>query len=590
MQTQQEIIDSLPSHLRPFIAWQNYSLYTSRDQAVWRFLMHQLVQNLGESAHPIYREGLEKTGINIEEIPSIEVMNDHLSKIGWRAAVVDGFIPPAIFIEFLAHRVLVVAVNIRSYEHMLYTPAPDIIHESAGHAPFIIDIDYAEYLQRMGELGRQVITNKGDIEVYEAIRNLSIVKESPNASPEEVETAEIMLNQAIEKKKGEPVSEASLMSRLQWWTTEYGLVGTVDDYKIFGAGLLSSLGESLNCLDDQKVKKHPLTLQAIATDYDITREQPHLFVARSCRHLSQVAEEFARNLACNIGGKYGLELAIEAGTVNTAVYNSGLEVSGVITDVMYDPMDNPVYLKCNGPTQLAYQEQQLEGHGIEYHEHGFGSPVGKLVQLPECLSTYHIDDLKAVGIEIGKRVELQFLSGVSVKGELTGITRRDGKNLLFTFENCRVADLNDNTLFDPDWGTFDMGVGYLIESVYGGSADPAKYPLYNNPSDTATVTPDVDKDTQALFALYKEVRALRNATLVTVAELEALIQTCHETVNDEWLLLFEVVELGLQKGINSKLLQPLEDRLTALLESASEENKILIQYGLDRLAGIKSPE
>lgn len=588
MQTQQEIIDSLPSHLQPFIAWQNYNLYSSRDQAVWRFLMHQLVQNLSESAHPIYLEGLRRTGINIEEIPSIEVMNDHLNKIGWRAAVVDGFIPPAIFIEFLAHRVLVVAVNIRSYKHMLYTPAPDIIHESAGHAPFIIDIDYSEYLQRMGELGRRVITNKGDIEVYEAIRSLSIIKENPQASLEDAEQAEVELNQAIEKQKGEPVSEASLMSRLQWWTTEYGLVGTVDDYKIYGAGLLSSLGESLNCLDDQKVKKHPLTLQAIATEFDITREQPQLFVARSCRHLTQVAEEFARNLACHIGGKYALELAVESETVNTAVYNSGVEVSGKFVDVIYDAMGNPVYIKCDGPTQLSYHEKQLFGHGIEYHEHGFSSPVGKLVQLPECLSTYHVDDLKEFGIEIGKVAELDFLSGIKVKGELTHITREDGKNLLFTFENCRVSDLNDNTLFDPDWGTFDMAVGYDIKAVYGGSADPDKYPLYNNPSDTATVTPDLDEETENLFALYTQIRQYRNATLVSVAELEDLIQVCQDTVSNEWLLLFEVIELGIHKGIAQEQLQPLEERLAGLMTDETAENKVLIQYGLYRIAGQKA--
>lgn len=585
MQTQQEIIDSLPSHLQPFIAWQNYNLYSSRDQAVWRFLMHQLVQNLSESAHPIYLEGLRRTGINIEEIPSIEVMNDHLNKIGWRAAVVDGFIPPAIFIEFLAHRVLVVAVNIRSYKHMLYTPAPDIIHESAGHAPFIVDIDYSEYLQRMGELGRRVITNKGDIEVYEAIRSLSIIKENPKSSLEDAQQAEVKLNQAIEKQKGEPISEASLMSRLQWWTTEYGLVGTVDDYKIYGAGLLSSLGESLNCLDDQKVKKHPLTLQAIATEFDITREQPQLFVARSCRHLTQVAEDFARNLACHTGGKYGLDLALGSETVNTAVYNSGLEVSGKFTDVVYDAMGNPVYIKCDGPTQLSYQEKQLFGQGIEYHEHGFGSPVGKLVQLPECLSIYHVDDLKDLGIEIGKVAELDFLSGIKVKGELTHITREDGKNLLFTFENCRVSDLNDNTLFDPDWGTFDMAVGFDIKAVYGGSADPDKYPLYNNPSDTATVTVDLDKETETLFALYAQVRQYRNATLISVAELENLFQTCVESVDDEWLLLFEVIELGIQKGIAQEQIRPLEERLASLMSKETEENKVLIQYGLDRVAG-----
>jgi len=586
--SQQEIIDSLPSHLRPFIAWQDYQLYTPRDQAVWRFLMHQLVQNLSESAHPIYLEGLRRTGINIEEIPKIEVMNQHLSEIGWRAAVVDGFIPPAIFIEFLAHRVLVVAVNIRSYAHMLYTPAPDIIHESAGHAPFIIDIDYAEYLQRMGELGRRVITNKGDIEVYEAIRALSIVKESPNAKAEEIEAAEAHLKDAIERKKEEPISEAALMSRLQWWTTEYGLVGTVDDYKIYGAGLLSSLGESLNCLDDEKVKKHPLTLRAIATDYDITREQPQLFVARSCRHLSQVAEEFARNLACYKGGKYGLDMAVNAETVNTAVYNSGLEVSGLFTDVIYDPMGNPVFIKTTGPTQLAYDEQQLPGHGIEYHEHGFGSPVGKLVQIPNCLSTYHVDDLRDLGIEIGKRVTLNFLSGVNVKGLLKNVTRRDGKNLLFTFEDCRVSDLDDNTLFDPEWGTFDMAVGYKIDSVYGGSADPAQYPLYNNPSDTATIAGDYDEVTTQLFALYQKTRQYREDQSTTAAQVEELIRSCQNAVENEWLLIFELLELAVKVNADKALTEDLETRLNHLLNNETEENQILIRYGLNRIAAQKA--
>lgn len=588
MYSQQEIIDSLPSHLRPFIAHQDYSLYTPRDQAVWRFLMHQLVENLSESAHPIYLEGLRRTGINIEEIPKIEVMSEHLNDIGWRAAVVDGFIPPAIFIEFLAHRVLVVAVNIRSYAHMLYTPAPDIIHESAGHAPFIIDIDYAEYLQRMGELGRRVITNKGDIEVYEAIRSLSIVKENPSASTEEIDAAEAHLKDAIERKKEEPISEAALMSRLQWWTTEYGLVGTTDNYKIFGAGLLSSLGESLNCLDDEKVKKHPLTLKAIATDYDITREQPQLFVARSCRHLSQVAEEFARNLACNKGGKYGLDMALQAETVNTAVYNSGLEVSGQFTDVMYDPMGNPVYLKTTGPTQLSYDEQQLPGHGIEYHEHGFGSPVGKLMQIPNCLSTYHVDDLRDLGIEMGKQVTLNFLSGIKVEGLLTHITRRDGKNILFTFEDCRVSDLGDNTLFDPQWGTFDMAVGFKIDSVYGGSADPANYPLYNNPSDIATIAGDYDSGTQALFALYQKTRALRENDTTKAAEVEELIRSCQNEVKDEWLLIFELLELGVKTGVSSDLTDALEQRLNSLLASEKQENQILIRYGINRIATQKA--
>ena len=125
MMTQQDVIDSLPVHLRPFVAYQDYSRYTPRDHAVWRFLLHQLRDNLSRTAHPIYQEGLARTGITLDAIPRIEEVNRALNEIAWRAVVVDGFVPPAIFMEFQAHQVLAVAVDMRSIEHMLYTPAPE---------------------------------------------------------------------------------------------------------------------------------------------------------------------------------------------------------------------------------------------------------------------------------------------------------------------------------------------------------------------------------------------------------------------------------------------------------------------------------
>jgi phenylalanine-4-hydroxylase len=149
--TQQQIIDSLPAHLRPFVATQDHGAhYTPRDHAAWRFLLRRLRAQLAATAHPVYLEGLEKTGIRVDHIPSIDEMNRCLHALGWRAVVVDGFIPPAIFMEFQARRILVIALDMRSVEHLLYTPAPDIVHESAGHAPFLVDIDYAEFLQRFG--------------------------------------------------------------------------------------------------------------------------------------------------------------------------------------------------------------------------------------------------------------------------------------------------------------------------------------------------------------------------------------------------------------------------------------------------------
>ena len=175
--TQQNILESLPSHLRPFVMTQHYDDYTPRDQAVWRFLMKQLTRQLAKSAHPVYMEGLRRTGISVEHIPSIEEMNMSLSALDWRAVVVDGFIPPAIFMEFQALKVLVIALDMRSIDHILYTPAPDIVHESAGHAPFIVDIDYSEFLQRFGEVGMKAIATREDLEQYEAIRKISILKE-----------------------------------------------------------------------------------------------------------------------------------------------------------------------------------------------------------------------------------------------------------------------------------------------------------------------------------------------------------------------------------------------------------------------------
>jgi phenylalanine-4-hydroxylase len=80
-------------------------------------------------------------------------MNARLGRVGWAAVAVRGFIPPAVFTELQSRRVLAIAADVRTHEHIEYTPAPDIVHESAGHAPFIADPRYAEYLQRCGEVG-----------------------------------------------------------------------------------------------------------------------------------------------------------------------------------------------------------------------------------------------------------------------------------------------------------------------------------------------------------------------------------------------------------------------------------------------------
>ena len=90
----------------------------------------------------------------------MEGMNRILKDIGWAAVAVDGFIPPNAFMEFQAHNVLVISSEIRTIDHIGYTPAPDIIHEVAGHAPIIANPEYSEYLRRFGELGSKALSLK----------------------------------------------------------------------------------------------------------------------------------------------------------------------------------------------------------------------------------------------------------------------------------------------------------------------------------------------------------------------------------------------------------------------------------------------
>ncbi len=573
MQSQAELIASLPRHLQAFARVQDYAQYTPRDHAVWRYTMRQLAARLRDTAHPVYREGLERTGISLEHIPSMDEMNAALAELDWRAVVVDGFIPPAIFMEFQALRVLVIALDMRSVDHILYTPAPDIVHESAGHAPFIVDIDYSEFLQRFGEIGMKAIANQQDMTVYEAIRHLSIVKQQADSTAQDVTAAEQALEQALAANTHD--SEASRLSRLHWWTVEYGLVGEPDDYRIFGAGLLSSLGESVNCLDDQRVKKLPLTVDVVDCPYDITSEQPQLFVTRSCRHMSQVLEEFAQSMCFMRGGADSVQIAIDSGTVCTAQYGSGVQVSGRFNRLLRDAVGNVIYIGTQGPTQLAYRDTQLHGHGSDYHAQGFGSPVGMLKDMPRCLSLYTVDELKEHGIGLKQACCLEFLSGVTVRGRLEHILRHDHKNLILSFSDCTVTDRHGQILFEPSWGTFDMAVGARIESVFGGVADRERYQLYKDMTPEPSRHPQMDERTQRLMSLYATVRTERESAAVDGAVLEG-IRSELSHYPEEWLLRLELAELLPDAR------QPLSAELRAIAQARPDTAK-LIAYGLASL-------
>ena len=280
--------EHLPKRLLEYTVSQDYTLYTEIDQAVWRYIMKISIPFFKNHAHKSYVEGLKMTGIPTDHIPHVDRMDKRLDKFNWGAVTVKGFIPPIIFMEFLSKKVLPIAVDIRTNDHITYTPAPDIIHEAAGHAPIIADDDYAEYLCSYGKIAQKAIQSKQDSNQYDIIRKLSDIKENPNADPHDLEKIE----KEFEKLSLENhwVSEANELAKMNWWTIEYGLIGSLENPKIYGAGLLSSVSESLECLDN-KIKKLPMSIDCIKQDYNITEPQPQLFVTKNFKDLKNILKE-----------------------------------------------------------------------------------------------------------------------------------------------------------------------------------------------------------------------------------------------------------------------------------------------------------
>lgn len=553
----------LPQHLQKYIVDQDYNKYTAQDHAVWRYILRQLKSFLTTHAHQSYLQGLEKTGIKIDYIPKISDISQHLENFGWRALPVSGFIPPAAFMELQSLGVLPIASDMRSIDHLLYTPAPDIVHEAAGHAPFIADAEYAEYLKQYAQVAKMAIISKEDYNLYAAIRELSDIKENPQSNSTQVKQAEENLTKISNSISY--VSEASELSRMNWWTAEYGLVGDINHPKIFGAGLLSSVGESQWCLSD-KVKKIPLSLNCIQQSYDITEPQPQLFVAENFKHLSKVLQELSETMAYKTGGTQALDKAQKAESVNTVVFENTLQISGVLKNYLTDQNSQPIYLQFSGPTQLSYQAREISGHGKTYHSEGYGTPVGPI-------KNFNLADLK-----LNQKVNLQYSSGVSISGQLTQILKLSEQAIILSFDEA-TCQYNNQVLFAPEWGTYDIILAQKVVSVFGGPADRLAYGEIDDFIASRVSAPQYSEKQQAIFKSYQKTRALRNAKNSTNEEILNLFNEFKVTAPTEWLLYLELIELALANKNETQLVQSLESYLQ-LLGRNNSNVQAQIQAGL----------
>ncbi|WP_299549395.1 aromatic amino acid hydroxylase [Seonamhaeicola sp.] len=570
------ILNKLPRHLKQFMKPQNYEDYSAIDQAVWRYVMRKNVNFLSTVAHKSYLEGLKQTGISIDSIPNMYGMNRILKDIGWAAVAVDGFIPPNAFMEFQAYNVLVIASDIRQLEHIEYTPAPDIIHEGAGHAPIIANPEYAEYLRRFGEIGCKAISSAKDYELYEAVRHLSIIKEAPTTKEEDIIKAEKQV-EALQQNMGAP-SEMALIRNLHWWTVEYGLIGTVENPKIYGAGLLSSIGESEWCMTDA-VKKLPYTIEATYQNFDITKPQPQLYVTPDFAHLSLILEEFANTMAVRKGGLSGVNKLIESGALGTIELSTGIQISGVFTETIENE-GQPVYIQTTGNTALAYREKELVGHGIETHTKGYGSPIGKLKGINLAIEDMSPRDLAAYNIYEEQTVTLEFEGGVKVSGEIiTGKRNLQGKIILISFKDCTVTH-HDKVLFKPEWGIYDMAVGKEIVSAFSGPADLNSFDLITHVPSEKTIHIEKSEERLRLEALYQQVRDYREGKNRTISRTKVLEELIENHPND-WLLPVELYELAFI-GNETNLCQTILEHLETIKQDRPDVGK-LIDDGLNMI-------
>lgn len=368
----------------------------------------------------------------------------------------------------------------------------------------------------------------------------------------------------------------ALLSRLHWWTVEYGLIGELENPKIYGAGLLSSIGESATCMSPE-VKKLPYTLDAVNYPFDITQQQPQLFVTHDFQNLISVLEQFADTMAFRVGGVEGLLKAVECKNICTAVFSSGLQVSGVFTDVGMGRDNEVTFLKTTGASALSFADMQLPGHGKHTHTDGFSSPVGKLKGHDRPLEDLNEDELSNLGIRKGSQAELSFEKGISVKGTVKSIESRNGKTILISFSDCTVKDETGKTLFDPSWGIYDMAVGEKITSVFCGAADKDAFEEIALVSQTPTVRAEYDHETKQYHRLYQIVRDVRESQS-GYEQLREVWNQLKNNYREDWLCAMEILEIVEHEEIMPELDR--EIRIYLEMKAAAEpEHSKLIRDG-----------
>ena len=243
--------------------------YTATDHQVWATLFRRQREVLVGRACDAFLDAQDAMGMTPDAIPKFTDLNVALrAATGWELVGVEGLLPELVFFDHLANRRFPVTWWIRKPEQMDYLSEPDLFHDLFGHVPLLMDPVFADYLECFGHGG----------------------------------------------VKAHGIGEEALMllSRLYWYTVEFGLIRQDDGLRIYGSGIVSSKGESIHCLESDAPNRLGFDLDRIMrTRYRIDTYQKTYFVIDSFEQLMKATEpDFAP-----IYERLASEEGVPAGTV-----------------------------------------------------------------------------------------------------------------------------------------------------------------------------------------------------------------------------------------------------------------------------------
>lgn len=219
--------------------------YTEQQHQTWQILYDRRMADLSTRASRMFLEGAEAIGLERERIPDLGEVNRRLrNRTGWQAVEVGGFIPASDFFAMLARREFPTVVTIRDRDRLDYIPEPDIFHDLFGHVPLHSHPVFADFLQRFGEMAMR---QKDEIGI-------------------------------------------TRMTRLFWFTVEFGLIHENGAPRVYGSGLISSQADCANALSD-RCDRRPFSLEAVMSQpFEIDHVQDVLFTIESFEDLFKAIE------------------------------------------------------------------------------------------------------------------------------------------------------------------------------------------------------------------------------------------------------------------------------------------------------------